>query len=36
MICDMIRPEGMSRLVGPAMQTVPGLDMICDMIRPEA
>jgi hypothetical protein len=36
MICDMIRPEGMSRLVGTAMQTVPGLDMICDMIRPEA
>jgi hypothetical protein len=35
MICDMIRPEGMSRPVGTAMQTKPGTDMICDMIRPE-
>jgi len=33
MICDMIRPEGMSRPVGTAMQTEPGTDMICDMIR---
>ena len=36
MICDMIRPEGMSRPVGTAMQTMPGTGMICDMIRPEA
>jgi hypothetical protein len=36
MICDMIRPEGMSRPVGTAMQTMPGTDMTCDMIRPEA
>ena len=34
MICDMIRPEGMSRPVGTVMQTKPGTDMICDMIRP--
>jgi hypothetical protein len=31
MICDMIRPEGMSRPVGTAMQTKPSTDMI----RPE-
>jgi hypothetical protein len=36
MICGMIRPEGMSRPVGTAMQKMPGTDMICDMIRPEA
>jgi hypothetical protein len=30
----MIRPEGMSRPEGTAMQTKPGTDMICDMIRP--
>jgi hypothetical protein len=36
MICDMIRPEGMSRPVGTAMQTMPGTDMILDMTRPEA
>jgi len=36
MISDMIRPEGMSRPVGTAMQTMPGTDMTCDMIRPEA
>ena len=30
----MIRPEGMSRPKGTAMQTKPGTDMICDMIRP--
>ena len=30
----MIRPEGMSRPVGTAMQTKPGTVMICDMIRP--
>jgi hypothetical protein len=35
-ICDMTRPEGISRPVGTAMQTMPGTDMICDMIRPEA
>jgi hypothetical protein len=35
MVCDMIRPEGMSRPVGTAMQTKPGTDMICDMIRSE-
>jgi hypothetical protein len=35
MTCDMIRPEGMSRPVGTAMQTIPGLNMICDMIRLE-
>ena len=35
MICDMIRPEGMSRPVGTAMQTMPGMDKICDMIHPE-
>jgi hypothetical protein len=35
-ICDMTRPEGMSRPEGTAMQTKPGTDMICDMIRPEA
>jgi hypothetical protein len=31
----MIRPEGMSRPEGTAMQTKPDTDMICDMIRPE-
>jgi hypothetical protein len=31
MICDMTRPESMSRPVGTAMQTKPGKDMI----RPE-
>ena len=31
MVCDMIRPVGMSRPVGTAMQTKPGTDMI----RPE-
>jgi hypothetical protein len=36
MICDMIRPEGMSRPVGTAMQTEPGTDMIYDMICPKA
>jgi hypothetical protein len=36
MICDMIRPEGMSRPADTAMQTMPGTEMICDMIRPEA
>jgi hypothetical protein len=35
MIFGMIRPEGMSRPVGTAMLTMPGLDMICDMILPE-
>ena len=33
MVCDMIRPvrpEGMSRPVGTAMQTKPGTGMICD------
>jgi hypothetical protein len=35
MICDMIRPEGMSRPEGTVMQTKPGTSMICDMIRPE-
>jgi hypothetical protein len=35
MICDMIRPEGMRRPEGTAMQTKPGTDLICDMIRPE-
>jgi hypothetical protein len=35
-ICDMIRPKGMSRPVGTAMQTMPGTDMMCDMSRPEA
>jgi hypothetical protein len=34
MVCDMIRPEGMSRPEGTAMQTKPGTDMICDMIPP--
>jgi hypothetical protein len=34
MICDMIRPEGMSHPKGTAMQTKPDTDMICDMIRP--
>jgi hypothetical protein len=34
-VCDMIRPEGMSRPEGSAMQIKPGTDMICDMIRPE-
>jgi len=32
-VCDMIRPEGMSRPEGSAMQTKPGTGMICDMIR---
>jgi hypothetical protein len=32
MVCDMIRPEGMSRPVGTAMQTKPGTNMICSMI----
>jgi hypothetical protein len=36
MICDMIRPDRMSRPVGTAMQTIPGNGMIFDMIRPEA
>ena len=31
----LIRPEGMSRSAGTAMQTKPGTDMICDMIRLE-
>jgi hypothetical protein len=31
----MIRPEGMSRPEGTAMQTKPGTDMACDMIRSE-
>jgi hypothetical protein len=31
----MIRPEGMSRPEGTAMQTKPGTDMTCDMIRSE-
>jgi hypothetical protein len=35
MICGMIRPEGMSRPVGAAMQAKPGTDMACGMIRPE-
>ena len=37
MICGMIRPEGMSRPVGKAMQTKPGTDMIRPegMSRPE-
>jgi hypothetical protein len=35
MICDIIRPEGMSRPVGTAMQAKPGTDMACGMIRPE-
>jgi hypothetical protein len=35
MVCDMIRPEGMSRPEGKAIQNKPGTDMICDMIRPE-
>jgi hypothetical protein len=35
MICDMNRPEGMSRPVGTAMQNEPGTDVICDMNRPE-
>jgi hypothetical protein len=36
MICDVIRPEGMSRPVGTAMWTKPGTDMICRMIHPKA
>jgi hypothetical protein len=36
MICDMIRPEGMSRPAGTAMQTKPGTDMICSTIHPKA
>jgi hypothetical protein len=36
MICDMIRPEGMSHPVGTAMQTKPGTGMICNMIYPKA
>ena len=39
MICDMIRPEGMRRPVGTAMQTKPGTDIIrskgAAMSRPE-
>jgi hypothetical protein len=35
MVCGEIRPEGMSRPEGTAMQTKPGTDMIIDMIRPE-
>ena len=35
MICDMIRPGGMSLLEGTAMQTKPGTGMIFDMIRSE-
>jgi hypothetical protein len=35
-ICDVIRPDRMSRPVGTAMQTIPGKGMICDMIHPEA
>jgi hypothetical protein len=36
MICDMIRPEGMSHPVGTAMLTKPGTDMFCNMIHPRA
>jgi hypothetical protein len=36
MICDMIRPEGMSRPVGTAMRTKLGLDMIRNTIHPKA
>jgi hypothetical protein len=36
MICGMIRPKGMSRPVGTAMQTKPGTGMICYMIRQES
>jgi hypothetical protein len=35
MVCDMIRPEGMNRPEGTAMQTKPGTGIICDMIRLE-
>jgi hypothetical protein len=30
MICDMIRPEGMSRLVGTAMRAKPDKGIICN------
>ena len=33
MVCHMIRPEGMNRPGGTAMQTKPGTGIICDMIR---
>jgi hypothetical protein len=35
MVCDMIRPEVMSRPESTAMQTKPGTDMICDKTRPK-
>jgi len=31
MVCDIIRPEGISRPECTAMQTKPGTGMICDM-----